>query len=377
MAKARLLTKIIGKSVSALKSAPRPAEAVTFDLVKGISSKGKFNIFTYKNAAGKPIARFSTYVKDGEKLVEHRIYSQLENFHITQMSTRLNNGSAINENKIIAFDSTKASKDAWMFDIKPRSEFDDIHRISYLSPGKKAQNLSFNTFYDGDVPLFIKATNTGKRTLAKRNREFLPLVTSEYMPNVERKVSHISALQENKFHLEDVLPPIQRVPHESIQHSVNSVTNGTVWGNCNIYTGQIKYSDELYCGRGLLETLAHEYKHASDASKTYRLQSSVDQYLSCTKEELDKMTREIEGFSDILNFNNNSIKRGIIKNNTKGGQRFEKIEKNWEIEDQIPYFERPNEIRARQASAEQLQRYDSCWNNLRKLFSAKFVPREV
>ena len=44
---------------------------------------------------------------------------------------------------------------------------------------------------------------------------------------------------------------------------------------------------------------------------------------------------------------------------------------------EIPYLDRLHEIRARRASAEQLQRYDSCWNSVGKLFDAKFIRPKV
>lgn len=373
--KAELTVKLVDQAVSKL-GRTFPEGAVKYDLVKGVSKKGNFSIFSFKDSSGRLIRRESVFDNAGNVTREWRTYNHYSvGRNIDTYVSKNNNEYELLNERFIHFDPTKSTKDAWMFDRNPIVEDClDTHVISYLSPAKKAKKLSFSTFYDGRVPSSIKSSYTGEQVLAKRNREYLPLVTTEYMGNVEQKVSHISALQEKKFNLKEILPPIEQVPHESIQHSVNSVTNGTVWGNCNIYTGQIKYSDELYYGRKLLDTLAHEYKHASDASKIYRLQSNVDELLSIPKEEIAQAPKEIV---DQINFARKSMRNGVIKNNTKGGQRVAKMEKNWEIEEQIPYFERPQENRAFRASAEQLQRYDSCWNSVGKLFDAKFIPPKV
>lgn len=192
MSKAKLTLKLVGKAISSL-SKDAPEGAVTYDLVKGFSKKGNFSIYSYRDAAGKLLSRESHYLKGAEDLTEFRTYQYLENSRYTTLDSVLNGKKLDSDRSLLVFDSTKTSKDAWKFDIIQRSEFDDIHIINYLSPGKKAKNLSFDTFYDGDIPLGIRVHNTN-RVLAKRNREYLPLVTSEFTPNVQQKVNHISAL---------------------------------------------------------------------------------------------------------------------------------------------------------------------------------------
>lgn len=257
-----------------------------------------------------------------------------------------------------------------MFDIYG-SGFTDTHRISYLAPGKKPQYVDFGTFYAGGRPSINDIVANEGRVLAKRNREYLPLVTSEYMPNVEQKVSHISALQEKKLHLKGVIPPAKQVSQESLQSALGP---GFWGGKCSNHTGQVEFYNELYTSRDLLGTLSHEYKHASDFSKINRLKSEIEGFNSVPKEQLDIMSKEIDWFADAMNFAKKSWKKGVIENNSKGGRRFTKLNEIIENQAEIPYLDRLHEIRARQASAEQLQRYDSCWSNLRKLFDAKFIP---
>ena len=144
-----------------------------------------------------------------------------------------------------------------------------------------------------------------------------------------------------------------------------------------IHTGKIKYSDELYTSRDLLDTLSHEYKHASDFSKINRLQSEIEEFNSIPKEQLDIMLKEIDGFSDAVIFLKKSSEKGVIENHSKGGRRFTKLNEIIKNQAEIPYLDRLHEIRARQASAEQLQRYDACWNSVGKLFDAKFIPPKV
>lgn len=368
MSKAKLTTKIINGAISALNKSV-PEGAVTYDLVKGISKKGNFSIYSYKDATGRIIGRESQYLKNGEKLTEFRHYEYLSNARYTHTRSYLNDDLPDISQSLMVFDPAKASKHAWKFDINECGVF-DVHKISYLSPGKKPQGLKFDTFYDGDIPFCIRSFNTGNRTLAKRNREYLPLVTTEILPNVEQKVKHISALQEKKLHLEGVLPPIKRVPHGSLQGSDDLET----LGRCQFKIGQINYSDELTHNRNLLSTLSHEYKHASDASKCYRLQSNIDDFGAMPEAQKTEMIEADKRFEELFNFAEKSMQKGAIQNNSKGGQRFAKIEESFE-NDAIPYWDRLVERRARQASAEQLQRYDSCWNSLGKLFQAEFIPK--
>lgn len=376
--KAELTVKLVDQAVSKLGRS-FPEGAVKYDLVQGISKKGNFSIFSFKDSSGRLIRRESVFDKAGDVTHEWRnYYHNSAGRTIETYISENHSGYELLNEKVIRFDPTKSTKDAWMFDRNPIEGCADGHVISYLSPAKKAKKLSFITFNDGDVPKLIIEQNTGKRVLAKRNREYLPLVTSEYMGNVEQKVSHISALQEKKFHLKGVIPPAKRVPHESLQEGgAESITNGVTLGQCHPHTGHIEFSDWLHDSRDLLSTISHEYKHASDFSKINRLQSEIEGFNSIPKEQLDIISKEIDWFSDGMNFAKKSWEKGVIENNSKGGRRFTKLNEILENEAEIPYLDRLHEIRARRASAEQLQRYDSCWNSVGKLFDAKFIPPKV
>lgn len=376
MSKAKLTTKLLGKAISTLGKAA-PEGTVTYDLVKGFSKKGNFSIYSFRDAAGRLLGRESNYLNGIDDLVEYRNYQYLRNSRYTETVSVLNSTTPKTNRSLIIFDSTKSNKDAWKFDIKPFDEYSDSHIISYLSPGKKAKNVSFSTYYTGHAPFDLATSNT-KRVLTERNREYLPLVTSEYMPNIRDKVMHIKSLQEKKFGLKNILPPIKRVPHKSLQNGDDVITaNIIARGQCEIRTGQIEFSDELAASSDLLDVLAHEYKHASDASKVFRLENNVDEFLSLTKEQKLEMIKENKVFAEAFEFAEKSIGKGVIKKDSKSGEIAKKLEQSFENEAGIAYWDRLHEVRARRASAEQLQRYNSCWNSLRKLFQAQFIPKEI
>lgn len=148
-------------------------------------------------------------------------------------------------------------------------------------------------------------------------------------------------------------------------------------GRCQVQTGHIEYSDELTASSDLLRTLAHEYKHASDGFKVYRLENNVEEFLALTKEQKLQKIKENKLFADAFEFAEKSIGKGVIKKDSKAGEIAKKLEESFENEAGIAYLDRLHEVRARQASAEQLQRYYSCWNSLKKLFQAQFIPKEL
>lgn len=344
---------------------------VSKDLVKGISKKGRFEIESYKNELGSLVARNYAFWTNGKKTEKRRFYGYgvegSRNRSYTNLTLRGNEWLNESEN-VFLFDSSNINSDVWMLERKI-DPIVESHKISYLSPGKKKKSLSYKTSYNGENPTIIETEGLGNKKFPEGKSKYLPLITTANSNNVEQKIKHISAMQEKKYQLEGIVPPIERVPEEVLQPSEGCICGG----DCAIETGQIRVNDTLYQSIDLLDVLAHEYKHAYDASNICRLDVNAEMFSFLPKGIVEKMR---EANFKKISFAEKSIKKGIIKYNSKFGREVRKTELEFKIDDFIPYSERIYEQNARKASLQEVKQYNSCWNAIGNFFRAKFIIGE-
>lgn len=354
MGKAKLTRKIIGALIEKGSSAPKGA--ITYDMAQGISKKGHFTIFSFKDKNGRLLQQESKYVNGSNVSETIRCYEYpTANSRIVH---QYNPADPFNHTEERLF-FDKKHKDAWMFKID-FGFMGDSHKISYLSPGKQAQNVSYTTFWDGEAPHKLVLTGTSDRKLRSKNLEYLPLIgDAGCHHSVKSRIEHTSAIQEKKFNLEGITPKAKRVPSEEL--------NENAIGECNLYNGQVKVDENIGNSRQLLDTLGHEYKHAQEASLMQRLETNVDEFKTLSEAELNYLEL---GSPGAVKFNNLSIQKGIIPNNSRLGKKVKEIEDSWN--DTLSWAERPQEIRAEQAATEEVKKLDYVIRSLKNLFKAKF-----
>ena len=340
--------------------------AVSCDIIKGFTKKGKFEIQSYRNELGRLVRRDFNFFENGKKIKQQRLYGYAAGDSKNRAVVSLfpvGNKFQREYERCFLFDQSNSSNDVWMLERK-NNEVSEHQTIAYLSPGEKPKSLSYITSYDGERPVFIEKEGVEKKGFPIINSEYLPIITSVYSHNVEQKIKHISAMQEKKYQLDGVIPPVERVPQDLLDESAN--------GDCDIKTGQIRISNDCYLGSVLLNILAHEYKHASDFSDVHRLESNADTFSILPKKIIKEMKKE---YPEEIEFMEKSIQKGVIKYNSKLGKVVKKVEEHLKAREFVPYEQRFHEKRAFNASKKEIERYNSYWDSLKKYFNANFAPK--
>lgn len=330
MVVSRLFTKVLAQPITTQKMIAGlqvPNKAAAFDYVSGVGKKGKFQIYTFKDAKGRPVQRNMTFFNNGEVTKQNRLYWREQGaYNISDV--KINSAGECVSSKLTAmhpFANPLNQRDVKLLQYSEQSGSVDSFSYSMLSRGKSKTGIKFDSKWDGKKP-DIAYVNVEDKFTAK-NQDYLPLLLSRMDSNTDKRVGLIQAIQERIYGLKGMCTPVRRVPLKDLNGGIDIAPDAYCTKAVCGYDGSIKIADSITDSTSLLEFLGHEFKHASDFSKVYRVKNPEE-----TPELLEQTFTMFEnlGFTNIRKFHKESIAKGQFEPDSNIGKSCRKVAKSLE-----------------------------------------------
>lgn len=364
MISTKIISKQIGISAGVRRYYRMPANAVSCDKVTGSSpAKGRFIIRTFRDEFNSIVGRNFRYKKDGIKTQIFKWFFYGNNIKKIYEVEKTN--GKIAQEKIKVYNGNKTHGIELLEEVQ--NSHGDKYTFSLLQSGVKPQRVSCSPKWDGQAAE-LEYENTADRKFSAQNEEYLPIFFGQYSVNRDKqKVHHIAKINEKKYKLEGI------TPEPKISEGLITHDGIFMYGDCDPYTGQIRINSYiLHDTPELVNTMAHEYKHASDFSDLCRLQSTYEQFMYG---DLSSDVKEYVSFnSDADSFIKKSFARGIISDKSKKGKKLLKIDESMYIEANNPKIPHNNLYTEKRAIWEGLNE-ERKYLNLVKDFKNFFIRK--
>lgn len=254
MINSNLSIKLTGQPVSKLTHKNIPQNAITYNIVEGLSAKnGNFSIMSFFDYFGNLIKICSTHTKNGN-------ITKLTNEYSTDKmiinSTVENNGKITSQSRKIIHPDYFFTEETNLSD----KEY-SIHKLGKLRKQYLPKSISYLTFWNGQKPV-LTYQNTDKKLHSDTGLELLPLWISSLK---EHCIRHLSKYRIKEEKLENIAPLAKTISLDELINQSKAAkdyleVNGTIHGVTDPVSGQV------YIVRGsndnieLIDTLAHEYQ---------------------------------------------------------------------------------------------------------------------
>ncbi len=296
-----LSIKLTGLPVSKLKHNNIPQNAITYNIVEGLSAKkGKYSVISFFDSLGNLIKIRSIHIKNSNIT---KLTSEYSADKMVINSTVENNENIICRRKKIIHPDLFFTKET----ILPDEEY-SIHNLGKLRKKYLPKIISYITNWDGQKPV-LEYQNVNKRLQSDTGLELLPLWISSLK---EHCIQHLARYRIREENLEDIAPLAKSISlDELIEQSESAKKYLEIKGKISGVTDSS--SGQVYIVRGsddnveLIDTIAHEYQHVKDISDTLRLEDNYKlaetyfEMLSMQKEPIKKSDPAYEILWKLLN----------------------------------------------------------------------------
>lgn len=288
---------------------PVPQGTKTFDYLSASGKKGNFQVVTFRDENGASLAKNITSYENGQKIQKTVEHSAPKSSGIT---TYFPDGSY---NVKIRSNTLMPNGKEIMIKNEVSSTGVDRHSTILLEQGKKAKGITYTTKWDGKKPE-LEYINTDKRFNDTKNLEYYPLICEFIDPfRINKRIRHISKIQEKQLKLEGITPKPKIVPHEKNQPASMAVTD--------IFNGQIKiYSDHPMDSLNLLNTLGHEYRHAKDFFNMERIKMNTPMSKEESLARLEQLEKLYPGTKDFMA---KADAKGFFKDKSQLDRKYRKL----------------------------------------------------
>lgn len=318
MAIGKVHTKIIQSAISKLGKVnfEVPKNAAVFDFVSGVSKKGDFSIYSFKDASGKLLKKELSFCNERGNVTNiTRKYYELENNTIALWEKILQNGRE-KEFQIRKFTPLKTTKDKKYFLYRQENHVPnemDTHKIGLLGQGEKAKTIEYKFDWQ-EAPDIIAYTEALDKYIPEKYLFALPLVISDTtVLRAAQRSDYISNTLIKQQGLQGLTKKAKRVAQSEL--GIDTC------GICS-FSGEVSITRCARKSEDLLEILSHEYRHVRDLSDIYRTEEFINNYRNFSKAELNQMEQDCPG---IIEFIEKSIKKGVIKKSNPQYQRLQEL----------------------------------------------------
>lgn len=304
---AKLLQKKVGQQIESrsIKEAGlsifAPENARTYDFVSGIGKKGQFNIFSFKDADGNLIKRFTRYLKDDNKYTD--IITNIEkNSDVINRTQQTINGSLRSSERIcdqIDYSSLlRVNDQKFLRSNTTLSKKGDFGGWDVLRKGRSAKGIKFDYNYDGKpTNIEYKNTNGIKLDITEEESQYLPFLPQKFnisrqngtsklfdtdfsTYNVQNRIKLSQIIQERFQKIkEGILPKARGIRHNDMlivrqnRELANTLrAKGTPYNAEAQGNGQIYLAIDIPNGtesRFVLSRMAHEMQHQAERIKSF------------------------------------------------------------------------------------------------------------
>lgn len=274
--KAQLFSKIIKASVSSLPQNVRSCpKASNYNFVSGRSAKGDFVIYSFFDEAGKILKIDSSYSKGKDITRKVSWFNEIKDYTETLPTDTFQQRLHVTSKNGKIVESTK---ETWLSkltrlveEIKPDKSY-DVHKIQSFTPKEKPMEISYKTNWNGESPKDINFQNC--KAISTDGFEYIPLFVS---PNSIKRFNHLEKINLKGQGLEEVVPEMKLISKKQYINKYGSyIINGKETvpeGFANPENGLVtivkicEHNNPLE----LVDTVAHEYQHATDFSDILRI----------------------------------------------------------------------------------------------------------
>ena len=314
MIRPKLYSRIVGQSCDGakFKGFHAPSDAVTYDRVRGIGKKGKFDIVSFYDEKDGLAKRVYKYVdKKGNETLRIKSFSNVDS--ITREVVAIN--GKVKEFICKVWTKMQKNNEASCITerlIKEGDKTRDFHEFALFTHGKKPRKMSYEAKWDGYAPE-IEYTNVSAR-MPREGLEYMPMLVSY---GAQARHHHLSLINLRKYDLEGIGHEAEKIKFTELNSEYKSYEDVPDYSVLNSgftefdpQTGKVYVSDYSKTPEDLIRIYGHEYKHVDDLSHIMRLQYIADLFTNLSKEDLEYYKRNIP---DMYKFVTGSIKKGIIK----------------------------------------------------------------
>ena len=314
MIKPKLYSRIVGQSCEGakFKGFHAPSDAVTYDRVKGISKKGKFDIVSFYDKNDELAKRVYRYIdKKGNETLRIKCFSALDT--ITSEVVAINGKVKEFINKV--WEINKKTKEVGCVTerlVKEGNKTRDFHEFVLFTHGKKPRKMSYEAKWDGYAPE-IEYTNISAR-MPREGLEYMPMLVSN---GAQARHHHLSLINLRKYGLEGVGHEAQKIKFTELNPQYKSYKDVPEFAEhsdgmteFDPQTAKVFVSDHAKLPENLIRIYGHEYKHVDDLSHVMRLRYIVDSWNSLSKEDLEAIKINDP---EMYKFVTGSIKKGVIE----------------------------------------------------------------
>lgn len=324
MIKPKLYSRIVGQSCIGVKfkGFQVPNDAVSFDRVRGVSKKGKFDIVSFYDQNDGLSKRVYRYVdKKGNETLRIKRFSGLDT--VTSEIVAINGKVKEFINKV--WDINKGAKEVSCVTerlVKNGEKTRDFHEFALFKLGQKPRKMSYEAMWDGKAPE-IKYMNMKSR-MPNVGLEYMPLLVSY---GTQARYHHLSLVNMKKFGLEDVAHEAKKFKftefnseyknYKDVPDDAVDLTNG--FTEFQPQSGRVFVCDHLKTPEDLIRVYGHEYKHVDDLSHVMRLRYIVDSWNKLSQADLEILKKEEPA---MYKFVTGSIKKGVIEKYGKNPEEY-------------------------------------------------------
>lgn len=291
-------SKILGESGLSIFA---PTNARTYDVVKGIGRKGKFQLFLFKDEGGNVVQQYTRYLKGKNEYTDVIIDTDKSTGIINRVKKTINgilNGNSnveqIEHSSMLPFISPVDGKLAFQKSFMTMTPTGDFGGQEILQQGKKAAGFKHNYNWNGK-PTNIEYKNTlgQKLDITETEAQYLPFINRRFClveqngqqvlgsqdfttDRVGEKIGLAQTIQERLHGIkEDLLPKAKAVTQDdlvAVKVTGKSAEQLTKERGMFLYgealpSGQINLAVDVPNGTDglqILDRIAHEVQHEAD-----------------------------------------------------------------------------------------------------------------
>ena len=269
--RSQLFTKITRAAISELAENIRvPKGAKSYNFVSGTGQKGKFEIYTFFDEAGKIMKRNSSYINGEDTIQTISKYNQ----NVMKTASIINGrAESVSKRKYVW-----GNKDKCIFSESTtfRDSLEDVQKLTFKQKGQSPQSIGLKTSWDGTAPE-ITYTNMDRIFDGEKYTEYLPPLVDK---TALRRYEHVYKYQMKEQDLEDVFDSFSLIRNIDLPNHIKNIKDVDeaigIAGVFDELSGKIFYvvgnkisvADEV-------EVIAHEVQHAKDYSDIARLKDTL------------------------------------------------------------------------------------------------------
>ena len=366
---------IVGQSCEGakFKGFHAPSDAVSYDRVKGIGKKGKFDIVSFYDKADGLSKRVYRFVdKKGNETLRIKYFSALDT--ITSEVVAINGKVKEFINKV--WDINKNANEVSCVTerlVKEGDKTRDFHEFALFTHGKKPRKMSYEAKWDGYAPE-IEYTNVSAR-MPREGLEYMPMLVSY---GAQARHHHLSLINLRKYDLEGIGHEAEKIKftelnpeYKSFKDTPEDVDCSNGFTEFDPQTAKVFVSDHAKAPEDLIRIYGHEYKHVDDLSHVMRLRYIVDIWDGMSKEDLESIKINDP---EMYKFVTGSIKKGVIEkhgNNPEEYRYYKWLEKHFDgkkydkqVQTMADQLHHPVEVGPIREGEKEVEKFNSLQENI-------------